>query len=484
MQTNHDPSRLYKAATLIFSAVAAGFLIAAAVRENITADWRHHQADYKQILAAKAKDEGARRAAANFPIEIRQISVPALGTVDRCVTCHNGIDDPRMADQANPHKTHPKNLLRSHRVEQFGCTVCHQGQGAALDFDEAKAEEHYWDYPLLPPALTQATCAACHDPRALPPESASKLVRGMKLYSEKGCSSCHKLDGKGGPLGPALDNVGYKTKHQFMRAHLRGSQTVWNWFAEHFRDPAKIVPASLMPAPALTESDNEALTVYMLSLRHRDLPQAYFAKDKIEEQYARLHPPDPDGKALYGQYCASCHDTGLHTRWDKKLARFVPAIRNAAFLRAEDDECLLENIREGRPGTRMPGWGPKAGGLSDREVTALVAYLRESAPAAPLAPAPSRGSVDRGKVLFNQQCAGCHGSDGKGLIAPALANPVFQTAATDAFIAHTIRAGRENTPMPAFGRAGFEDRDIGDLLAFVRQWQPAASKGSDARSSR
>ena len=35
--------------------------------------------------------------------------------------------------------------------------------------------------------------------------------------------------------------------------------------------------------------------------------------------------------------------------------------------------------------------------------------------------------------------------DGKGLIAPALANPVFQQAATDAFISQTIRAGRENT---------------------------------------
>ncbi len=62
--------------------------------------------------------------------------------------------------------------------------------------------------------------------------------------------------------------------------------------------------------------------------------------------------------------------------------------------------------------------------------------------------------------------------DGKGLIAPALANPVFQQAATDAFIAQTIRAGRENTPMPAFGRAGVSESQIGDLLAYIRKWQP------------
>ena len=217
-----DPARNYKWATLLFAAVTLILLIAAAVRENISADWRAHQIHFKGVLQAMAKDEAGRRAAANFPIEIRQVSVPALNAVDRCVSCHNGIDDPRMSGQANPYRTHPKGLLSIHRVERFGCTVCHQGQGAALTFEEAKAEEQFWDYPLLPARLTEATCNSCHDPRALPEGAASKLVRGMKLYDEKGCASCHKLEGKGGPLGPALDNVGLKTKHQFMRANLAG----------------------------------------------------------------------------------------------------------------------------------------------------------------------------------------------------------------------------------------------------------------------
>jgi len=361
-----DPSRPFKWVTVVCSVVTIGFLVAAAVRENISADWRGHQSVFRGILLTKAKDDAARTTARNLPIEIRQVVVPALHTVDRCVSCHLGIDDPRMTDQPNPHRVHPKRLLAFHRVEKFGCTVCHQGQGAALNFEEAKAEDYFWDYPLLPAKFTEATCASCHDPRALPKGSAEKLVMGAQLFEQKGCNGCHKLDGKGGQLGPALDNEGLKTKHQFVRASLHGSQTNWNWFAEHFRDPVGIVAGSLMPMPALSTPQVEALTVYMLSLRQRDLPAEYLAPDKIDEQYARLHPPAPDGAALYHRYCMACHDTGLHSRWDKKFARFVPGIRNAAFIRTEDDECLAENIRQGRPGTRMPGFGSQGRGLERR----------------------------------------------------------------------------------------------------------------------
>ncbi len=464
-----DPSRASKWVLLVSSLVTLAFLLAAARRENVTADWRRVQEGYRAALLSQAGDEKTRRLAMNFPIEIRQVTVPALKTVDRCVSCHVGIDDPRMRDQPQPYRVHSANLLAVHRVEKFGCTVCHQGQGAALTFAEAKAEDYFWDYPLLPASMTEASCNTCHDPRALPKGSADRLVRGLELYDEKGCAACHKVAGKGGALGPALDNVGLKTKHQFVRAQLKGSQTVWNWHREHFRDPQGLVSESRMPNPALTGPDNEALTIYMLALRQLGLPQEYMAPDKIEERYRQLHPSEPRGEALYRRYCAACHDTGLYTRWERNFGRFVPAIRNAAFLRTEDNECLEANIREGRPGTFMPVWGAKAGGLSDREIQALVGYLRGSVPPEKLAPAPEGGSVERGRMLFARNCAGCHGAAGRGLIAPALANPVFQKAATDAFIAETIRAGRGQTPMPAFGRSGITSAEIADLIAYLRK---------------
>lgn len=89
--------------------------------------------------------------------------------VDRCQTCHMGIDNGSYPSAAIPRqfRTHPNRsvLFASHPVEKFGCTSCHQGQGRATDslahsswhLEEHHGEErwhfqgdHYWEDPLLP----------------------------------------------------------------------------------------------------------------------------------------------------------------------------------------------------------------------------------------------------------------------------------------------------------------------------------------------
>src|SRR5712675_533875 len=56
-------------------------------------------------------------------------------------------------------------------------------------------------------------------------------------------------------------------------------------------------------------------------------------------------------------------------------------------------------------------------------------------------------------VLFRQNCAGCHGVDGKGGAAIALANPVFLAIADDNVIRRIASNGVPGTPMPALRRA-------------------------------
>jgi mono/diheme cytochrome c family protein len=467
-----DPSRIYRWLLLVASAVAITCLVGAAVRENYLAQWKTVQRQYQDILRLKATDDRGRELHAKFRVEMKQVSIPALGTVDRCVSCHNGIDDPRMTDVQQPHRVHSGDILDKHPVDRFGCTICHHGQGAALTFNEAKADDVFWDYPLLPKEMTEATCVTCHDAEKLPAGQIPLLTVGMKLYREKSCGSCHKLDGRGGTLGPALDNEGAKTKHQLTMVALKPPHTTWNWQLAHFRDPGGVVPDSQMRNPTVTREEALALTVYMLSQWKRDVPESYLAPDKIEQKYKALHRTPLTGEQVYQQYCAACHGNGTYTRWDKKFGRFVPAIRGVSLAATASVEYLQMNIERGRPGTQMPAWGPHAGGLMPQEIGGVIEFLLNGPTKAAGMPALAlQGDERRGLGLFLRNCAGCHGMNGHGGIAPEIGNPVFQGAASDELIVRTIRFGRTGTPMPAFQRADgpvLSDQDLADVVFYLR----------------
>jgi len=250
-----------------------------------------------------------------------------------------------------------------------------------------------------------------------------------------------------------------------------------------------VVAGSQMKNPTVTDDEALALTAYMLSLRRRDVPESYLARDKIEQKYEVLHPEPLTGAQAYRRYCFACHAEGDYGRWDKTFRRFIPAIRGAALLATASPEYLEANISRGRPGTQMPGWAAQSGGLQQVEIVAITDYLRAGLPAAQPATSvstPARGDRARGETVFGQTCAGCHGRTGRGGIAPEIGNRTFQEAASDEFIVATIRNGRSGAAMPAFqrpGASGLSDEAIGDLLAFIRGFGanhhvPAAKGGN------
>jgi mono/diheme cytochrome c family protein len=464
--------RVVKVALLLGSVVTLVFLVAAMVRENFLSSWRYHQRRYRALLLA-SDDLQQRRLGEAFRIEVRQVDLPALGTVDRCVSCHVGIDNPAMAGAVQPYRPHSGELLKHHSVERYGCTVCHLGQGAATDFREAKATDVFWDYPLLPARLTQASCGACHAADSpLLARHAPSLALGRQLFLDRGCLGCHKLDGVGGQLGPALDGIGSKTRHELPMAHVHGEHTLPSWLKQHFDQPQAVVPGSQMRPPHLTYRESEALTIYMLSLRKRDLPRTYIAPDHIAALADRLHHPIKDPAVLYRQLCAGCHGDGTHGTWDRFFNRFMPAVRGPGVRAVADRKYLETAIASGRPGTLMPAWGKTAGGLTPAQIAALAGYLLDGVgvPAQTLRPARAiqGGDSGRGRELFAQACAGCHGNN---KLAPTLGNSVFQRSADDAFLARTICNGRSDTAMPAFqrdGADGLTDAEVSDLVAYLR----------------
>jgi mono/diheme cytochrome c family protein len=87
-------------------------------------------------------------------------------------------------------------------------------------------------------------------------------------------------------------------------------------------------------------------------------------------------------------------------------------------------------------------------------------------------------------VLYRTNCAGCHGPEGRGGAAMALANPVYLAVADDDVVRHATADGIPGTPMPAFAsRSGgmLTDQQINAMVTGIRaRWaNPSAVAGID-----
>lgn len=66
---------------------------------------------------------------------------------------------------------------------------------------------------------------------------------------------------------------------------------------------------------------------------------------------------------------------------------------------------------------------------------------------------PLPGQVMDSATLYNQNCAGCHGENGKNGVATSLANPVYLAIAGEATVRKVAANGVPGTLMPAFERS-------------------------------
>jgi cytochrome c oxidase cbb3-type subunit 3 len=192
----------------------------------------------------------------------------------------------------------------------------------------------------------------------------------------------------------------------------------------------------------------------------------------------------PDGAQLYAAHCAVCHG-------DKGTGGVGVPLALPSFLESVDDAFLHYTIRHGRPGRVMPAFPS----LSDAQVDAIVRLIRgwSGKPEPQFSYAPVKGDPAHGRELYVSYCATCHGANGEGgkgtgvtfsrkrelpIIAPALRNPGFLTAASDEMIRHTLRYGREGTPMRSFLVQGLSEQDIDDLVSYVRSFgsEPATAE--------
>jgi mono/diheme cytochrome c family protein len=90
-------------------------------------------------------------------------------------------------------------------------------------------------------------------------------------------------------------------------------------------------------------------------------------------------------------------------------------------------------------------------------------------------------------ILYAENCAGCHGTDGRGGAAIALANPVYLAIADEAAMRRVTAGGVHGTSMPAFAQSAggmLTDKQIDVITTQIRaRWsRPGIFAGVDAPS--
>ncbi|MGB8989681.1 MAG: cytochrome c [Candidatus Sulfotelmatobacter sp.] len=86
-------------------------------------------------------------------------------------------------------------------------------------------------------------------------------------------------------------------------------------------------------------------------------------------------------------------------------------------------------------------------------------------------------------VLYSKNCSGCHGVEGSGGAAFALANPVFLAIADDAVIRDAAANGVPGTPMPASAQSAggmLTEKQIDAIVRGIRSWAKPAAFGTQA----
>jgi cytochrome c oxidase cbb3-type subunit 3 len=146
------------------------------------------------------------------------------------------------------------------------------------------------------------------------------------------------------------------------------------------------------------------------------------------------------GAAVFGDNCGPCHGKGAQGSVG------YPNLNDDDWLWGGSPEAIehtiMFGIRSGHGETRdmaMPRFGLD-GILQPAQIKDSAQYVLSLS-----GHAPDEAAVQRGATLFAENCAACHGEDGKGnqeLGAPNLTDEIWLYGGKEADIAKTIETGR------------------------------------------
>ena len=309
--------------------------------------------------------------------------------VDRCVTCHVGIDKKGFEDAPQPYTTHPNLDLivgpsSSHPISEFGCTSCHAGRGRGTGFnssshspnDETTAHRwreehgwepmHHWENPMFPKRYTEAGCYKCHSGN-MPLKEAETLSLGLSVYEKSGCYACHNIARwKDAPKpGPSLYKLASKTSKDWTYKWIMDPRSFRHntWMPHFFKKGNNSSPDDIKRS----EQEVLAMTEYL------------FSKSESYEITSVNNSGDYDrGRLLVNSLgCKGCHQIQLNP--DPDYDPTIQALRteqgpNLISLGSKVNEdwlvSWLKNPYSYHEETKMPDLR-----VSDQEAMDIATYL-------------------------------------------------------------------------------------------------------------
>ncbi len=399
---------------LAFAVASVIFVVVLAISpvKDLRREWKQYKRGYVRFAQTRPD---TKRLLADFRPGIDQIWLPEMGVVDRCTTCHQGITQSSLADPSvrEPFRTHPP---IPHPVREWGCTICHRGQGTATEVAEAHETTLAWEQPLLPVRFIQASCGSCH--RANLPET-PKLDRGRQLLVKFNCVGCHGLQGGERPamLGPDLTSVGTKESREWIYKWLKEPQTLTDNDGNVTVDGYETEEEPRMPKFHLSEAELRGLSAYLSTLRSRPV-QSYKFDPRVVAAWSKKPDLVDQGELRFRQmFCSTCHALAVTRAGETKLigGDIGPELTKvgskvspdwlAAWLR--DPQAYLAH-------SKMPRYQ-----WSDEDLYKVTQYITTKLTDPNLlSDVPSLGTpapeeIELGRRLFVEKgCASCHVVEG------------------------------------------------------------------------
>ncbi len=381
-----DPVRAFGVVSLLLL-----ISLAIAPAKNHFSEWGHYQKQYLRLIRGRGDAVTLQR---HFQDGIHQTWIPELGVVDRCTTCHVGLKEASLVNVSEqPFRRHP---VIPHTGEQFGCVMCHRGQGPATTVEEAHRSTLAWEQPILPARYTQASCGQCHRGELA---GTPQLNLGRATLARYGCVRCHTIKLPDGGTMKATDDPPSLT-------HI-ADKTSREWIYAWLKDPQAYAASSTMPNFKLSDPDASDISAFLMA-SSTPLPG-----DTAAVPVAAKAADPTAGASLYGEsYCSSCHavQNAAGNLVGGDVGPELTRVGNK--VKPEWLQAWLTNPRSYDPVTAMPHFR-----FSDQQLSLVSTFLLNKTDSDFLAqvhlqPATPE-QVAHGKTLATEYgCASCHEING------------------------------------------------------------------------